>query len=214
MKFNQHIKNNLHLIPNILSITRIILTVVVIILISLKSSTLYSFSLWDMKTNISSTFFASGIIFVIACLTDFLDGFLARKYNWISDFGKIWDAVSDKILTTSVYIYFAVLQFVPIYFVIIMIFRDFVIDGYRIQTNKYGLIIPANIFGKLKATLQMISLIIIFFCFNDTDTNSIQYYFVQNLFVILATIASVISGLIYVVSIEKKLKELKSSTKE
>ena len=208
------IKNNLHLIPNILSIARIILTVIIVILLSLKNNeSLYSFEVLSLQTKISPTFLAGGVIFIIASLTDFLDGFLARKFNWISDFGKIWDAVSDKILTTSVYVYFAVLTYVPVYFVLIMIFRDLVIDGYRIQTNKYGLIIPANIFGKLKAVLQMISIILIFFFFNssskEANNSELEYYFIQNLFVILATLASLISGVIYVINIEKKLKILK-----
>ncbi|BAC44195.1 CDP-diacylglycerol--glycerol-3-phosphate 3-phosphatidyltransferase [Malacoplasma penetrans] len=205
------LKNKLHLLPNILSILRIILTIVVLVLLFIDSNNvIYSFSINDIKTEVSSTFLASGIIFVVACITDFLDGFLARKYNWISDFGKIWDAISDKILTTSVYISFAVLNLIPIYFVLIMVFRDFIIDGYRMFSSKHGIIVPANFFGKSKAVLQMISLILIFFVFNESiNTHNVYYYLVQNLFVILATISSVISGVIYVVSIEKKIKEIK-----
>lgn len=205
------IKNKLHLLPNILSILRIILTVIVLVLMFLKSNdVVYSFAIKDIKTEVSSTFLASGVIFVIACITDFLDGFLARKFNWISDFGKIWDAISDKILTSTVYISFAVLNLIPIYFVLVMIFRDFIIDGYRMFSSKKGIIVPANFFGKSKATLQMISIILIFFVFNEKiNTNNIYYYLVQNLFVILATISSIISGIIYVIGIEKKMKEIK-----
>ena len=206
------LKDKLHFIPNVLSISRLVLTVIVIVLMFVRSKEVYSFNFLNLKTSIDQTFLAAGVFFTVACFTDFLDGFLARKYNWVSDFGKIWDSISDKVLTSLVYIGLAVLQMIPFYFVLIMIFRDFVIDGYRMASSKKGIIVPANIFGKIKAVLQMISIIIIFFAFNfdgSYDSTNIEYYFIQNLFVILSTLSSVISGVIYVVRIERQMKEIK-----
>lgn len=213
------IKNKLYLIPNILSISRIFLTIVIVILMFVESSKVYSFVIDDLnlESKVNKTFLSAGIIFVIACFTDFLDGFLARKYNWVSDFGKIWDSISDKVLTNLVYIGLAVLNLIPFYFALIMVFRDFVVDGYRSFSAKNGIVVPANFFGKIKFVLQVISIIIIFFIFNSKgsyQSTNISYYFVQNLFVIFSTIVSLISGFIYIINIQKKLKEIKSFNKK
>ncbi|MCF0217910.1 MAG: CDP-diacylglycerol--glycerol-3-phosphate 3-phosphatidyltransferase [Malacoplasma sp.] len=207
-------KQKYAIIPNILTIFRIGLTVVIVILMFFnQNDNLYFFTINNgYFTNTYKTLFASGVLFIIASISDFLDGFLARKYHWVSDFGKIWDPIADKVLTTSVYICFAVLGFVPFYFVIIMFFRDLVIDGYRIQAGKYGIVVPANMYGKVKAVLQMFSIILIFFAFNfpgGFTSNNVFYYLVQNLLVILATIVSLVSGVIYILQIENKKKLIK-----
>ncbi|MDE5953028.1 MAG: CDP-diacylglycerol--glycerol-3-phosphate 3-phosphatidyltransferase [Malacoplasma sp.] len=207
-----NLKNKLHLLPNILSISRIFLTIIIVILMFVESSEVYSFAALNLNTSVSITFLLAGILFIIACFTDFLDGFLARKYHWISDFGKIWDSISDKVLTNLVYISLAILGFIPFYFVLIMIFRDFVIDGYRSFSSKNGIVVPANFFGKIKFVLQVISIVVIFFAFNFKgyyQTNNVSYYFVQNLFVIISSIVSLTSGIIYIINIQKKLKEIK-----
>ncbi|MDE5841729.1 MAG: CDP-diacylglycerol--glycerol-3-phosphate 3-phosphatidyltransferase [Malacoplasma sp.] len=213
------LKNKLHLIPNILSISRIFLTIIIVILMFIESHEVYSFSIDNLglQTKVSVTFLIAGILFLLACLTDFFDGFLARKYNWISDFGKIWDSISDKVLTNLIYISLTILNFIPFYFVLIMIFRDFVIDGYRSFSSKNGIVVPANFFGKIKFVVQVISIIIIFFVFNfkgSYQANIVSYYLIQNLFVILSTIISLTSGIIYIIDIQKKLKEIKIQNKK
>lgn len=206
-------ESKLKIIPNILTIFRIILTPFIIVLIFINSNSLYSFSFINLDNNVSITFFISGILFLLASISDFFDGYLARKNNWISDFGKIWDPIADKVLTTSIFISFAIINLIPFYFVILMIIRDIVVDAYRQSSTSKGVVVAANIFGKIKTILQMVSIIIIYFVFNFKPNNeylssNITYYLIQNLFVILATIASLLSGIIYVIQINKKLKEM------
>lgn len=204
-------QNNLKYIPNILTVFRICLTPIIIALIFINSNIVYSYSFLNLNNNVSATFLSSGILFLIACLSDFLDGYLARKKQWISDFGKIWDPIADKVLTTSIYICFALQNMIPFYFVIIMIVRDIVVDAYRQTATKKGVVTPANIFGKLKTVLQMISIFLIYFAFNDMqvyayNSSNVAFYLIQNLFVIFATLASLLSLYIYVKQIKKALK--------
>lgn len=198
-------------IPNILTIFRMILAPIIIVLLFIGSNTIYSYETIGLKNNVTATFFASGILFLIASISDFFDGYLARKYKWISDFGKIWDPIADKVLTTSIYISFCILNLIPFYFVILMIVRDIIVDAYRQSATKKGIIVAANIFGKLKTVTQMISIIMIYFVFNNIENPAyislnVPFYLVQNLFVILATICSLFSGFIYIYQIQKTLK--------
>lgn len=206
-------KSLLKNIPNILTIFRIALVPFIIALIFINSSVLYSikFDVLNLNTNITITYFISGILFVIACLSDFFDGHLARKYDLISDFGKIWDPIADKVLTSSIYICFAIQNLIPFYFVLIMITRDIVVDAYRQMATKKGIVTPANVYGKLKTIFQMISILVIYFVFNNSFesahlSTNIYFYVVQNLFVILATLMSCFSGVNYVVEINKSIK--------
>lgn len=201
------------ILPNILTIFRIVLTPFIIVLLFIDSKTLYSFSWINSNTFVSITFLISGILFLIACFSDFLDGYLARKNNWISDFGKIWDPIADKVLTTSIYICFSLKNFIPFYFVLIMITRDIVVDAYRQTATKKGIVTPANIWGKLKTIIQMLSIIAIYFIFNDSSAlnfkaTKIEYYFIQNILVMFATISSCFSWYVYVKQINKELKRV------
>lgn len=208
---NQLKENKFKNIPNILTVFRIVLTPIIIALIFINSDVVYSFEVIGLKTSVSATFLSSGILFLVACFSDFLDGYLARKNNWISDFGKIWDPIADKVLTTSIYFCFAILNMIPFYFVILMVTRDIVVDAYRQQATKKGIVVAANIFGKLKTVTQMISIFIIYFVFNNQETyaynsTNVTFYFIQNLFVIFATITSLFSWYVYVKQIKQALK--------
>lgn len=95
-------------------------------------------------------------IFVIASVTDFLDGFIARKYNMISNFGKFMDPLADKLLVCSALIGLLYLDKLNIWFVLIVIARDFIISGFRLVAAERGLVIAASMSGKIKTTMQMI----------------------------------------------------------
>lgn len=103
-------------------------------------------------------YIAAFIIFVIASLTDMLDGRIARKYNLVSNFGKFMDPLADKILTYSAFCLFAEYGIIPGYFLIIVLFREFAVAGIRMLAAEKGVVIAADIFGKLKTLLQMISI--------------------------------------------------------
>ena len=103
---------------------------------------------------------AALIIFIVASLTDLLDGKIARKYNLITDFGKFMDPLADKLLTVSGMICLVDLGKIPSWIVIIIVAREFVISGSRLIAADNGIVIAANYWGKLKTVFQMIMIIL------------------------------------------------------
>ena len=100
------------------------------------------------------------ILFVVASLTDFADGYIARKYNLITNFGKFMDPLADKILTISGMICLIELGRIPSWIVIIIVAREFIISGFRLVAAENGVVIAANYWGKFKTTFQMIMIIL------------------------------------------------------
>ena len=101
------------------------------------------------------------IIFLLACLTDFLDGWLARKRNEISDFGKIMDPVADKVLVLGALLSFVQLQLVPAWMVVLVIIREFLITGMRLFAIRKGVVLAAESAGKHKTVSQMVTIFFI-----------------------------------------------------
>lgn len=100
------------------------------------------------------------VLFVVASLTDFLDGYIARKYNLITNFGKFMDPLADKILTISGMICLIELGRIPSWIVVIIVAREFIISGFRLIATEHGIVIAANYWGKFKTTFQMIMIIL------------------------------------------------------
>ena len=205
-------------IPNILTIIRMVFAIFAIVFVclynvsnSIFSLPLYSYSFFnDMAIiEIPVTYIIAGSIFLIASLTDLLDGYLARKNNWISDFGKLWDPIADKVLVNGVLISLAVNGSIPIFVPIIMICRDIVVDAMRMSASSKKIIVPANIWGKLKTVAQMIAILLTLFATGAADNfYKYQYvFYVINLFHLLACIFSITSGIIYLIKISKEIKK-------
>ncbi|SFU38254.1 CDP-diacylglycerol--glycerol-3-phosphate 3-phosphatidyltransferase [Butyrivibrio sp. M55] len=116
------------------------------------------FLLFD-PNSVSFKWIALGI-FVIASLTDMLDGKIARKYNLITDFGKFMDPLADKLLVCSAMIGLIELGRIPSWIVIVIIAREFVISGFRLIASDNGRVIAASYWGKFKTTFQMIMVIL------------------------------------------------------
>ena len=100
-------------------------------------------------------------IFVIASLTDFLDGNIARKYNLVTNFGKFMDPLADKLLVCSALICLIELGQLPAWMVLIIISREFIISGFRLVASDNGVVIAASYWGKWKTVFQMISVILL-----------------------------------------------------
>lgn len=114
---------------------------------------------------ISSAFWIMNIIFIIASITDKLDGYIARSRNEVTTFGKFLDPLADKILVLSALVILVEYGKIPSWIPIIVLAREFIVSGYRlVAVEKGGKVIAASIWGKLKTVTQMIA---IFFCFLD-----------------------------------------------
>lgn len=214
-KSNIHKLFRINNIPNILTIFRILFIPLILVFLAIDSNiTIYSFKITDINYRIDLYDLLAGLFFILASITDALDGYLARKFNWISDFGKIWDPIADKVLTTSVFILLASQNVTLWYLIVIMVSRDTIIDAYRQTVAKKNIVVAANLFGKLKTIFQMIALIVLILVFNNPEniyrsSNIWQYYSVQNILVFICTFLSVVSGIIYIVQINKRIKLLK-----
>ena len=100
-------------------------------------------------------------IFVVASTTDWLDGYLARKYHLVTNFGKFMDPLADKLLVCSAMICLIELGMIPSWVVIIIIGREFVISGFRLIASDNGIVIAANYWGKFKTVCQMVMIIVL-----------------------------------------------------
>lgn len=118
------------------------------------------FLLWQNGDN--RTFrLISLVIFIVASLTDLLDGKIARKYNLVTNFGKFMDPLADKLLVCSALICLIELGQLPAWMVIIIISREFIISGFRLVASDNGVVIAASYWGKFKTTFQMFAVILL-----------------------------------------------------
>lgn len=203
-------------ISNILTTIRIIILIPILVLFYFSLSDqkrIYQIDFFNLATlKINLYFLIIGILFVVASFSDFLDGYLARKYQLISNYGKVFDPIADKLLINAVLIYFAYLGVVNFYLVILLILRDIYVDGLRVFVSTKKIVVPANIFGKLKTVAQMVAIIITFFVagqFVLTNTIANQIF---NLAYYLATFFSLSSGGIYSYQIYQKYQMMVKQT--
>ena len=118
--------------------------------------------LYDGGANQNMRYVAAAI-FIIASLTDMLDGKIARKYDLVTNFGKFMDPLADKLLVCSALICMIELRELPAWMVIIIISREFIISGFRLVASDNGIVIAASYWGKFKTTFQMIGVVLLIF---------------------------------------------------
>lgn len=104
--------------------------------------------------------YLAAAIFIVASLTDMLDGKIARKYNLVTNFGKFMDPLADKLLVCSALICLIELGQLPSWIVIIIVSREFIISGFRLVAAEQGIVIAASYWGKFKTTFQMIAVVL------------------------------------------------------
>lgn len=118
------------------------------------------FLLWQGGANRTFRMIALAI-FIVASLTDLLDGKIARKYNMVTNFGKFMDPLADKLLVCSALICLIELGQLPAWMVIVIISREFIISGFRLVASDNGVVIAASYWGKFKTTFQMFAVILL-----------------------------------------------------
>ena len=132
-------------------------------------------------------------IFIIASLTDALDGYLARRDNLITDFGKFMDPLADKLLVCSALICLVELDKIPCWVVIIIIAREFIISGFRLIAADNGVVIAASYWGKFKTVSQMVMIILLI-----ADLGGV-FYTIGQIFIYLSMALTVISLIDYLI---------------
>ena len=100
-------------------------------------------------------------LFIVASITDFLDGKIARKYHLVTNFGKFMDPLADKLLVSSALICLVALNKIPAWIVIVIIAREFIISGFRLVAADNGVVIAASYWGKFKTAFQMVTVIVL-----------------------------------------------------
>ena len=180
-------------LPNKLTMMRVVLVPVFMVFAALAK---YG------TTDFSATFsLVAGIIFTVASITDFLDGYIARKNHLVTDFGKFMDPLADKCLTTAAFIYMVTDHVCSPIVLAVILFREFAVAGVRMLAAETGTVIAANMWGKVKTVLQMLSIIFYFFgtalCWNGTLESITVVVLVSILLCWLVAIVTAVSGIKY-----------------
>ncbi len=195
-------------LPNQLTILRIILTPVFLYLFLSNDPLLIQISL---------------AVFLVAALTDWYDGWLARKFNYITDWGKFWDPLADKILTSTAFIGLVFVNLIPLWMVILIIFRDLVVTLLRVYAESRGYNFITSYYAKWKTVLQMIFLYYLLLIYVGKNTlniftgneklfnyllNDQLIYFIM----LIITVITVHSGITYLVKNKHLIKQLFNET--
>ena len=140
----------------------------------------------------------AGIVFAAASFTDFLDGYLARKYHLVTDFGKFMDPLADKCLTTAALIYMVVDGLCSPIVLAVVLFREFAVAGVRMIAAERGTVIAANLWGKVKTVLQMLTIIVYYIVpFFMAPADILAFGLVVQALCWLVAAVTVLSGGIY-----------------
>ena len=195
-------------LPNKLTIFRMILVPIMVIVPFLGIDGRF--------LGIPVEWFIMDLIFIIASLTDKLDGYLARKNNEVTTFGKFLDPLADKILVLSAMVMLVEMSKLPAWIPIIVLAREFIVSGYRlVAVEKGGKVIAASKWGKLKTVTQMIAIILSFLdlnafveCFSGVlQGGDLVLNFIVTIMMLLQTIATIFSGIDYMKGAKNLMKE-------
>lgn len=196
-------------LPNRLTILRIILSGIIIILLLFPFSSIgISFLKFNVNNiTIDIRFIIAGILFIAASITDFFDGFFARKYNLVTDLGKMLDAIADKMLVNSSLIIFAYQGFIPAIVPVIIVVRDIAVDAMKMSMANKGSVQAAIYSGKLKTASLMIGMALMFFYNLPFEIWGLK---VADFLIYFGTIMAIISMIEYIGITKKTLKAEKA----
>lgn len=183
-------------LPNQLTMGRLFLTALFVAVMSIPDQLLKSIHLLDYRITIAILFF------LIASLTDFLDGYIARKLKLVTDFGKLMDPLVDKILTSAVFIILTKENMIPAWITITIISREFLVTGLRLLASNQGKVLSADSLGKWKTTSQIIvaSFFLIVLGSNEPVLKCLEFIdqpMIGNLLIIICTTITIVSGWSY-----------------
>ena len=194
-------------LPNKLTIGRIVMAGLIIAILlfpfeAMGISTMKFFVNESLVIDIK--YLIAGVLFVIASLTDFLDGYIARKYNMVTDFGKMTDAIADKMLVNSVLIILASTGFISAIIPVVVVLRDTIVDVIKMIVGNKGKAVAAIKSGKIKTACLMVGITLTLFYNLPFELINIR---VSDVLLIIATVMSIISGVQYYTLNKKALFE-------
>lgn len=169
-------------LPNQLTVLRIILTPIFFVLLLSEEPLLKQIALG---------------VFLIAAVTDWYDGWLARKFNYITNWGRVWDPIADKILTSSAFIALVILGIIELWMLIIILLRDFIITGIRIFSDYRNIAFPTSVYAKWKTFIQMVFLYYILFVYVGSQTTQI-YLGHERIFAVLLNENFIYFGMLFI----------------
>lgn len=193
-------------LPNRITISRIFLSAVLLILLIFPfykfGFNFPTFVVANGKVILNLKYVICGIIFVIAASTDFLDGYLARKNNQVTDFGKVLDAIADKMLVNGVLIILAVESQISVIVPVVIVIRDIAVDSIKMIAGQKNGAVGASWTGKIKTICMLIGLTLLFFGNLPFELVNLR---VAEFLILVATVLSVVSGVQYYLNNKKYL---------
>ena len=187
-------------LPNKITVSRIILSIFVLVLLVLPLEKI-GISIPDITVaatiRVNIKYIICGVLFLIASITDYIDGHIARKYDMVTDFGKVMDAIADKLLVNGVLIILACQGFINVIIPVIIISRDTIVDSIKMVVgNKVGAV-AASKTGKIKTALMMSGVTLMMFYNLPFEIWGLR---VADLLIMIATVFSVVSGIEYYIN--------------
>ena len=184
-------------LPNKLTLSRIVIAIIIIMLLLFPFDAM-GISLPKIFVNetivIDTKYIIAGVLFVIASITDFLDGYIARKRDLITDYGKMMDSIADKILVNSVLVILSAYGFVHPIIPVVIIIRDSVVNSMKMIVGDKGVVVAAIKTGKVKAFLLMVGIILTLFYNLPFELLNLR---VSDFLLIVATVLSLVSAFQY-----------------
>ena len=184
-------------LPNKITMGRIVLSFIILVMLVIPWYNLgINFPTYTVagRIVIDLKYIIVGVLFVIAALTDCLDGYIARSRNLVTDFGKVMDAIADKVLVNGILIILAYDGFISVAIPVIIITRDIFVDSFKMASGNKGKVVGASIAGKIKTICMMIGMSLTLFYNLPFELIGVN---VGYALIIVATVLSVISGIEY-----------------
>ncbi len=184
-------------LPNKITLGRIVLTlfIIVVLLFPFDSAGIITTKLFvNESIVIDIRYIIAGVLFIIASITDFIDGKIARKYNMVTDFGKMMDAIADKVLVNSILIILAVSGFISVIIPVIIVTRDIFVDSIKMIAASKGEVVAAINSGKLKTTCMMIGIVLTLFYNLPFELVNLR---ISDALLVIACVLSVVSAVEY-----------------
>ena len=184
-------------LPNKLTIIRIIMSVFIIVLLLFPFQTAgidFPTLFVNESIVIDIKYVIAGVLFILASLTDFFDGYIARKYNLVTDFGKLLDAIADKVLVNSVLIILSAQGFIHPIIPVVVIVRDSIVNSIKMIAASKGKVVAAIKSGKIKTACLMVGIILTLFYNMPFELVNVR---VSDFLLFVAAALSIISGIQY-----------------